>query len=804
MNDPIYIMREAVTRLTQLLAGKGIQVRQQGVSAFVQTDATGRPILVNLPFIPDNATDELIDAIKGFLDHEVAHILFTDFSVMAEAMKGGVASMLNVIEDSRIERAMQKRFQGSAENLARTGRFFLDKFTVPHYEAALGNGDLTTVQGILMVPLIRSMAGQWVFQEFMRDKMHLMDPVYDRIKDLAPAIANAKSTRDCLAIAETIQRRLREPEPPSSDAHNPASGASTPSGSATGAAGSESGGEGDNGRGDRLSAGAKPSSSDEEGESAVPAASGGSGDGLDANAATPKSKPDGGHTENEGGNEGREPPTQEGAVSQNFDDTAGDTDNGEDTAGDGDNGDDASNAGPDSSEPPTREDSVSQNGEGAGGDGDGGDAGPDAEGGEPRPGEDSASQDFDDAVGDGDDAGDDADGNAASDDRENRDADGDLGGDTEDGIASHDDDHDVAEPEKHDGESDRVGSRDAGRPPVGAEIELAPAAPLWDAIDKETARAYDDAVSSLISQAAMDAVAHADYLVFTKDRDVIEPLRVGRMYEPVMLTQLEEQVTHMVGPLQKDLERAISARSLSAYSSGHRSGRLHAANLARLALGDTRVFRRKHEVNGKDVAVELVVDMSGSMAGVKLATATQAAYALASVLERIGIANEVICFTTAECAAPDLVTVKQEEARIGHRYSRVEALYMPILKGFQERMTVEVKRRFGWLPNVHDLRENVDGECIEIAARRLLARRESGKVMMVLSDGAPACYGTSGALVGHLKKVVNDISRAGISVIGIGIMSSEVTRFYPNSLVLNSINDLPMVVMKQLRGLIVK
>ncbi|UUZ75401.1 hypothetical protein LP414_27175 [Polaromonas sp. P1(28)-13] len=325
----------------------------------------------------------------------------------------------------------------------------------------------------------------------------------------------------------------------------------------------------------------------------------------------------------------------------------------------------------------------------------------------------------------------------------------------------------------------------------------------WAAIDKETANDFDSSVSAAITNSAATVAADSDYLVFTTDGDIIEPLRVGSGYADRMLTELVEKVDHMVSPLQKDLERAISARSLSVYSAGHRSGRLHSANLSRLATGDDRVFRRRHDATSKDVAVMLVVDASGSMGGSKIHTATQTAYALASTLERIGIKCEVICFTTGAVTA-DRSLLQAETAKLGRSYSRIESLYMPILKGFDERLTSEVKKRFAWLPNSSILASNVDGECVEVAARRLLGRRETGKVMMVLSDGAPAASGGSRPLEAHLKRTIQNIIKIGVNVIGIGIESEAVQKFYPKHLVLRSVSELPGAVMKELRGLIVK
>ena len=373
------------------------------------------------------------------------------------------------------------------------------------------------------------------------------------------------------------------------------------------------------------------------------------------------------------------------------------------------------------------------------------------------------------------------------------------------GADSEDDDGDMVMSDAP-VEPDEEGASGAASGSGGGEGDVDPnmaASVNWGAIDKESKNDYDETLSRMISDATTDAAKHSDYLIYTKDQDVVEPLHVGREYNGAMLTRLQDSCDHMVAPLQKDLERAIAARSLSQYSAGHRSGRLHAANLARLAVGDDRVFRRKHETTSKDVAVELVVDASGSMSGSKINTAAQAAYALASVLERIGISCEVICFTTGE-ETMDSGKMAEEMKKLGRKYSRVESLYMPILKGFDERMGTEVKKRFGWLPNSNILRNNVDGECVEIAARRLMARRETGKIMMVLSDGAPSANGDYRSLSPHLKKVVADITKAGVNVIGIGIESEAVQQFYPKYLTINDVKDLPKVVMQELRALILK
>ncbi|EOO1465047.1 porphyrin biosynthesis protein, partial [Escherichia coli] len=47
--------------------------------------------------------------------------------------------------------------------------------------------------------------------------------------------------------------------------------------------------------------------------------------------------------------------------------------------------------------------------------------------------------------------------------------------------------------------------------------------------------------------------------------------------------------------LAKDLERAIASRNRVQFIPGQRRGRIHGANLYRLAMNDDRVFRKKED-----------------------------------------------------------------------------------------------------------------------------------------------------------------------------------------------------------------
>lgn len=307
-------------------------------------------------------------------------------------------------------------------------------------------------------------------------------------------------------------------------------------------------------------------------------------------------------------------------------------------------------------------------------------------------------------------------------------------------------------------------------------------------LDKDTDRdAFEEAVGHALKKQAEDVQRHASYRVKTVEFDEVKHGKMGRIET---VRKIETQVNSMTGAIQKNLERAIAADSIAIWTSGHRKGKLYNPALARLLMGDDRVFRKKQVGRSKDVAVSLVVDCSGSMYwDSKIRNAVIAAYAFCSVLTNMGIACEVIGFTT--------LNVERDYA-----YSRIGAIYMPIFKSFTDQWDMSAKRRTIYpCENKQMLKNNVDGECVQIAANRLLARPEAGKIMIVLSDGQPAADGVDLDLESHLQSTLEDLEKR-IKIIGIGIQSNSVADYYKNYVVLDQVEDLPKTVIQKVKSLL--
>lgn len=73
---------------------------------------------IYLPSLPLDSDDELLTRVRGFIDHESAHIRFTDFETFERNAENPVLKyIVNAIEDWRVEKDMSGVFPGCRGNL---------------------------------------------------------------------------------------------------------------------------------------------------------------------------------------------------------------------------------------------------------------------------------------------------------------------------------------------------------------------------------------------------------------------------------------------------------------------------------------------------------------------------------------------------------------------------------------------------------------------------------------------------------------------------------------------------------------
>lgn len=751
--------RDSVKRVVGLLSGKNIPVAECGDTAYVRYNKKGEPVMVNIPSIPDDANPALMNAIRGFLDHEVGHLLFTDEKVVKKMRNTKAFGLWNALEDVYIERRMSEVFAGSRRNLLSTRNLMIDKYFNPHIKRAVEmcRGDQRELfLKFFLCPVLRAWDGQPTFVEFMEDHWRLIDKPIAVLKEFGvdEAVRRMNSTEDCVKVAAAMAKILREmtekPEGPLPERESSATKKSKPAKKT------------------------KP----EEDCSDEPAA------GHDTEAHD-EEEPDRTPDEFSAYDEGDENPDKSiGKHIPNYDEYINDT---EMDTGDRDSGREKVDDLPDGGETSVDEPATTL----------GSDAGEEVDDeGDYNPSTDDSAKDRPGSSSD--------DSEAVEDDEGEGKADKDGGKD------------------KDEGDRDTSDESDAGFAPHADDMSLDDALKALENVDEEIGSSTEDALASAI-KSELASASLSDYRPYNRSYDFLGPIDEAEehikrarkafgaipMYSPVdryrivpegrklFEMKVERHLSSSVSStLAKDLERAIASRNRVQFIPGQRRGRVHGASLYRLSMNDDRVFRRKEDHKAVNACVQQVIDLSGSMGGRKIELALASAYTLADALDRIHVPNVITGFTTY--GNPDVATMSKRG------FSRFEALMLPIIKNWHEKAnSPEIRARMGCVAETFPLLNNVDGESIAQLASLFAGRMEDKKIMIVQSDGAPCAAGDG--FSNHLRSVTNDIeSTSDINLLAIGILTDAPRRYYKNYALVNKIEELGTSVVSELSRIILE
>ncbi len=305
--------------------------------------------------------------------------------------------------------------------------------------------------------------------------------------------------------------------------------------------------------------------------------------------------------------------------------------------------------------------------------------------------------------------------------------------------------------------------------------------------------------------------ADPNYKVFTNiyDEEILaenladeEELTKLRVY----LEQQLDQVKGAVSRLANKLQRRLQAQQNRSWKFDLEEGFLDAARLARIITNPTTplTYKQESEIDFKDTVVTLLIDNSGSMRGRPISIAAICAEIIASTLERCQVKCEILGFTTRAWKGG-----KSREDWLSkdrpNNPGRLNDLRHVIYKQADVPLR-RAKLNLGLMMKEGLLKENIDGEALEWANKRLSKRSESRKILMVISDGAPVDDSTlsvnsSNYLENHLKNVITMIEKRGlIEVIAIGI-GHDVTRYYQNAITITDIEQLAGAMTEQLARL---
>ena len=305
--------------------------------------------------------------------------------------------------------------------------------------------------------------------------------------------------------------------------------------------------------------------------------------------------------------------------------------------------------------------------------------------------------------------------------------------------------------------------------------------------------------------------ADPNYTVFNTQFD--EEIRAEDLAEPIELERLRAYLDQQLEPLKgavsrlaNKLQRRLQAQQNRSWEFDLEEGMLDAGRLARVVANPTTPlsFKMEKDTEFRDTIVTLLLDNSGSMRGRPISIAAICADVLARTLERCNVKVEILGFTTRAWKGGQSREAWLNAGR-DQQPGRLNDLRHIIYKSADSPWR-RARPNLGLMMKEGLLKENIDGEALEWAHRRMAARPEARKILMVISDGAPVDDSTlsvnpANYLEKHLRDVIAMVEKKrAVELLAIGI-GHDVTRYYERAVTITDVEQLAGAMTEQLAAL---
>ena len=269
------------------------------------------------------------------------------------------------------------------------------------------------------------------------------------------------------------------------------------------------------------------------------------------------------------------------------------------------------------------------------------------------------------------------------------------------------------------------------------------------------------------------------------------------------------KLDHVIKKLATKLEKKLLSKQIRSWEFNLEEGILDVSRITRRIINplENQIFKKENDSSAKNTIVTLLIDNSGSMRGRPIITAVNAVEVLAKTLEKCGVKIEILGFTTREWKGGESRKYWKDKSEISNP-GRLNDLLHIIYKDSEKRWKTSSKN-LGLVLKEGLLKENIDGEALLWAEKRLMLKSERKKILIVISDGAPVDDSTlsaneSNILEEHLKEVILKIEKKNvIDLLAIGI-GHDVSKYYSRAITIDDANKLAEVMLQKLTGIFSK
>ena len=303
----------------------------------------------------------------------------------------------------------------------------------------------------------------------------------------------------------------------------------------------------------------------------------------------------------------------------------------------------------------------------------------------------------------------------------------------------------------------------------------------------------------------------SDYSIFTSQYDeIISAAELSNLKEinrlRIQLDKLIQPHLQTIGKLANRLQRLLLAKQNRSWKFDLDEGVLDTSKLTRIITDVNKPlsFKEEKQSDFKDTVISILIDCSGSMRGRSINLAAVCAEIIGTTLERCSVKTEVLGYTTKHWKGGD--SRKSWLQRGGFSYpGRLNDLRHIVFKSAEDSWR-KSRKSLGVILKDGLLKENIDGEALQWANKRLQKRFEDRKIMIVISDGAPVDDSSLSAnnphyLDNHLREVIADIyEKDQIELLAIGI-GHDVTKYYNHAITISNADSLGETLLDELTGL---